>query len=101
MAILTVKENDGTVVTLPNPSELTWGIDDIDSEDTTRNQLGDLFRDRVASKRKIESIGHCVASGRLGTGLAHDTASGLAGWFDHARGPSGRDLVYFLMAAKA
>ncbi len=54
MAILTVKKNDGTVVALPNPSELTWGIDDIDSEDTNRNQLGDLFRDRVTSKRKIE-----------------------------------------------
>mgnify|MGYP007016823685 CR=1 FL=1 len=54
MAILTIKKNDGTVVALPDPSKLTWDKDDIDSEETTRNQLGDLFRDRVASKRKIE-----------------------------------------------
>lgn len=54
MAILTIKKNDGTVVALPDPSGLTWGIDDIDSNGTTRNQNGDLFRDRVAVKRKIE-----------------------------------------------
>ena len=53
MAILSIEKNDGTVITLPSPSELTWSIQDIDGESTTRNQNGDLFRDRVSVKRKL------------------------------------------------
>lgn len=54
MAILTVKKNDGTVVALPDPSGLTWDENDIDSEESSRNQLGDMCRDRIAVKRKIK-----------------------------------------------
>lgn len=53
MSILSIEKKDGTVISLPSPSELTWSIQDIDGETTTRNQNGELFRDRVAVKRKL------------------------------------------------
>lgn len=53
MAILTITKADGTNVPLPDPSEYSWGIQDIDADGTGRNQSGDLFRDRVATKRKL------------------------------------------------
>lgn len=53
MAILTITKADGTIVPLPDPSEYSWGLQDIDADGTGRNQSGDLFRDRVASKRKL------------------------------------------------
>ena len=53
MAILTITKADGTIVPLPDPSEYSWGLQDVDADGTGRNQSGDLFRDRVASKRKL------------------------------------------------
>lgn len=53
MAILTVTKENGDVIPLPAPKSLTWGIQDIDGESAGRNQQGDMFRDRVAIKRKI------------------------------------------------
>lgn len=53
MSILSIEKKDGTVISLPSPSKLTWSIQDIDGETTTRNQNGELFRDRVAVKRKL------------------------------------------------
>ncbi len=39
---------------IADPMTLTWDIYDLDSEDGAgRNQLGEMFRDRVAVKRKI------------------------------------------------
>ena len=38
---------------LPDPAQLSWSIQDIDADGTGRNQNGDLFRDRVAIKRKL------------------------------------------------
>lgn len=54
MAILTVKKEDSTVVSLPDPSEMSWSISDLDSDSSGRNQNGDLYRDRQAVKRKLE-----------------------------------------------
>lgn len=43
---------DGTAI--KNPSEMTVGIQDLDYEaGTGRNQAGEMFRDRVAVKRKL------------------------------------------------
>ena len=53
MAILTITKADGTSVPLPDPAQLSWSIQDIDADGTGRNQNGDLFRDRVAVKRKL------------------------------------------------
>ena len=53
MAILTITKADGTNVPLPDPSEYSWGIQDVDADGTGRNQNGDLFRDRVGIKRKL------------------------------------------------
>lgn len=38
---------------LPTPQSCEWGIQDLDSENAGRNQLGYMFRDRVAVKRKL------------------------------------------------
>ena len=41
-------------VNVADPMTLTWDIYDLDSEDGAgRNQLGEMFRDRVAVKRKL------------------------------------------------
>jgi hypothetical protein len=48
MAILQINKID-----IADPMTLTWDIYDLDSEDAGRNQLGQMFRDRVAVKRKI------------------------------------------------
>ena len=51
MALLKINNTD-----LPAPTVLQPGLQDLDSEDGTgRNQVGTLFRDRVAVKRKV----HC------------------------------------------
>lgn len=51
MAMLIV---DG--VTIKDPSEFTWGINDVDSSDSGRTQDAIMHRNRVAQKRKL-SIG--------------------------------------------
>ena len=49
MAILQINKMD-----IADPQTLTWDIYDLDSEDGSgRNQLGEMFRDRVAQKRKL------------------------------------------------
>lgn len=53
MAILTITKKDGTVISLKDPASMTWGLSDIDADSTGRNQSGDLYRDRVATKRKL------------------------------------------------
>lgn len=53
MAILTITKADGTNVPLPDPSEYSWGLQDVEADGTGRNQSGDLFRDRVGRKRKL------------------------------------------------
>lgn len=47
MAILTITKADGTIVPLPDPSEMSWSIQDVDADGSGRNQSGELFRDRV------------------------------------------------------
>lgn len=49
MSVLTI---NGTPI--KDPQKLTWDLYDLDSEDGAgRNQQGEMFRDRVASKRKL------------------------------------------------
>lgn len=48
MAILQINKID-----IADPKTLTWDIYDLDSEQAGRNQLGQMFRDRVAVKRKL------------------------------------------------
>lgn len=49
MAILKINGVD-----IADPMTLSWDIYDLDSEDGAgRNQLGEMFRDRVAVKRKL------------------------------------------------
>lgn len=51
MALLKINNTE-----LPAPTVLQPGLQDLDSENGTgRNQLGTMFRDRVAVKRKV----HC------------------------------------------
>ncbi len=54
-SILKVTKANNTSVWLPDPKRggLTVTIQDLDSDSTGRNQKGQLFRDRVAVKRKI------------------------------------------------
>ena len=41
-------------VAIADPQTLTWDIYDLDSEDGAgRNQMGEMMRDRVAVKRKV------------------------------------------------
>ena len=53
MEVLKVTKKSGAVVSLPAPDELKWNISDLDADGTGRNQNGDMFRDRVAVKRKL------------------------------------------------
>ena len=53
MAILQVKKISGAVVNLKDPQKLSYDIYDIDSSETGRTQTGEVFRDRVAVKRKL------------------------------------------------
>ena len=48
MAILQINKID-----IADPNTLTWDIYDLDSEESGRNQLGEMFRDRVTVKRKL------------------------------------------------
>lgn len=48
MAILQINKID-----IADPMTLTWDIYDLDSEEAGRNQLGEMFRDRVTVKRKL------------------------------------------------
>ena len=41
-------------VQITTPSKMSVSISDVDSPNTTRNAKGDLIRDRVGVKRKIE-----------------------------------------------
>ena len=54
-AILKVRKDKDTAWTpLPNPKSMEYGLQDLDSEDGAgRNQQGLMFRDRVATKRKL------------------------------------------------
>lgn len=54
-SILKVTKANGTSVWLPDPKRggLSISIQDLDASTTGRNQKGELFRDRVAVKRKI------------------------------------------------
>lgn len=36
-----------------DPVEIQWDMDDLDSENSGRNQEATMFRDRIASKRKL------------------------------------------------
>lgn len=52
MAMFKIRKQDGTVVELPNPKTATFTREDIDASETGRNQLGKMFRYRVATKGK-------------------------------------------------
>lgn len=52
MAMFKVKKQDGTIIEIPNPKTATFSLEDIDSSETGRNQLGKMFRYRVAKKGK-------------------------------------------------
>ena len=54
MDVLNFKKKRGSTAVLPTPSELKWSISDLDADGSGRNQNGDMFRDRVAVKRKLE-----------------------------------------------
>lgn len=41
-------------VQITHPSKMSVSISDVDSPNTTRNAKGDLIRDRVGVKRKVE-----------------------------------------------
>ncbi|MDO5549312.1 MAG: hypothetical protein Q4F79_12610 [Eubacteriales bacterium] len=43
----------GTFTALPEPSTLTFAIQDVDSASTGRGEDGNMIRDRVAIKRKL------------------------------------------------
>lgn len=38
---------------IKNPTEIEWTLADLDSAASGRNQAGDLFRDRISTKRKL------------------------------------------------
>ena len=49
MSVLQINDND-----IIDPQTMTWDLYDLDSEDGAgRNQSGEMFRDRVAVKRKV------------------------------------------------
>ena len=70
MDVLKVTKNAGTVVVLPAPAEIKWSISDLDSDGSGRNQNGDLFRDRVAVKRKIECSWLPMSAAKMATLLS-------------------------------
>ena len=67
MDVLKVTKNAGTVVVLPAPAEIKWSISDLDGDGSGRNQNGDLFRDRVAVKRKIECSWLPMSAAKMAT----------------------------------
>lgn len=54
MAIITITKANGTTVELPTPSAFQFDIMDVDGSTAGRNQSGLMFRDRVATKVKVE-----------------------------------------------
>lgn len=67
MEVLKVTKKSGSVVSLPAPDELKWNISDLDADGTGRNQNGDMFRDRVAVKRKLECSWRPLGSDEMAT----------------------------------
>ena len=67
MEVLKVTKKSGEVVSLPAPDELKWNISDLDADGTGRNQNGDMFRDRVAVKRKLECSWRPLGSDEMAT----------------------------------
>ena len=53
MVTLKITKNNGAVVLLPEPGSLSVDIQDLDSGKSGRNQKGEMFRDRIAVKRKL------------------------------------------------
>lgn len=51
--ILKVTRSNGDIYWLPNPNGMEVAIQDIDSASTGRSTTGLMFRDRVATKRKL------------------------------------------------
>lgn len=55
--ILTVRRDNGDIIPLPTPEEYSWNIDDLDAEGSGRaKKSGNMFRDRIASKRKLSIV---------------------------------------------
>lgn len=54
VATLRVSDSqNGTYTALPEPAEMTYSIQDIDSASSGRSETGNAVRDRVAIKRKL------------------------------------------------
>lgn len=55
MSVLRIRKLGATAWNnVPDPKSLQWSIQDMDSEDGSgRNQKGEMFRDRVGTKRKL------------------------------------------------
>lgn len=51
--ILKITRPNGDVYWLPNPNEMEVAVQDIDSDSAGRSASGLMFRDRVATKKKI------------------------------------------------
>ena len=54
MDVLKVKNKSASTAGLPTPSELKWSLSDLDADGSGRNQKGDMLRDRVDVKGKLE-----------------------------------------------
>lgn len=59
-SVITVARDSGDVIPLPTPEDFSWNISDLDAEGSGRSKKGEMFRDRVAVKRK-----YSVGFGRL------------------------------------
>ncbi len=53
ISVLTVERDNGEVIPLPTPNSLSWNLSDLDAEGSGRSKKGNMFRDRVAIKRKL------------------------------------------------
>lgn len=53
MALLEFTKANGVVVRPRDPRSISFSIQDLDSSEAGRNQLGELMRDRQAVKRKL------------------------------------------------
>lgn len=59
---------------LPTPQTYEFGIQDLDSDNAGRNQLGYMFRDRIAIKRKVSCTYSALTKAETSTVLKNTSS---------------------------
>lgn len=90
--VITVKRDNGDVIPLTTPEDFSWNIGDLDAEGSGRSKKGDMFRDRVAVKRK-----YGVGWGRLSAAEASKILTAVSDIFFDWTAPDAMTGTYRTM----